>query len=226
MWRARWATGPFWCTATPARTTPGRLQGGVRSGRALRGPCDRPACRASASRRRCSATPAVAMDSLYRTYEAAVKAERGRGLGGVPRAQQAARASRSEWRVDRRLRRRGPRRPQARYADLVVVGQRDPEAPSRWQRLPTWPRSVALGSRTAAAGGAAISALAKPPGRTVMLCWNASREAARAAIGALPLLENGRPGDRADRRPARSAARGRSEPGADVARGSAGTASR
>ncbi|MDP1837149.1 MAG: universal stress protein [Reyranella sp.] len=28
----------------------------------------------------------------------------------------------------------------------------------------------------------------KPPGKTVMLCWNDSREAARAATGALPLL--------------------------------------
>ena len=31
--------------------------------------------------------------------------------------------------------------------------------------------------------------VAKPPGRTVMLCWNESREAKRAAIDALPLLK-------------------------------------
>ena len=31
--------------------------------------------------------------------------------------------------------------------------------------------------------------VAKPPGKTVMLCWNASREAKRAASGALPLLK-------------------------------------
>ena len=29
----------------------------------------------------------------------------------------------------------------------------------------------------------------KPPGRTVMLCWNGTREAARAATGALPILK-------------------------------------
>ena len=29
----------------------------------------------------------------------------------------------------------------------------------------------------------------KPPGKTVMLCWNGTREAARAATGALPILK-------------------------------------
>ncbi len=30
---------------------------------------------------------------------------------------------------------------------------------------------------------------AKPPGRTIMVCWNGQREASRAATGALPLLK-------------------------------------
>jgi len=56
---------------------------------------------------------------------------------------------------------------------------------------------------------------AKPPGKTVMLCWNDSREAKHAAVGALPLLAAA---DKVivliiDPR----ASRGREEPGADVA---------
>jgi nucleotide-binding universal stress UspA family protein len=74
----------------------------------------------------------------------------------------------------------------ARYADLVVVGQAEPDSipilPARS------PEAVAL------SGGRPVLAvphkgIEKAPGETVLLCWNASRESARAATDALPFLK-------------------------------------
>src|SRR5476649_2331887 len=74
----------------------------------------------------------------------------------------------------------------ARYADLLVVGQAD-----RKNISPTpgdLPEVVAL-----ATGRPVLvvphDGTAKPPGKVVMLCWNASRESARAAADALPFLK-------------------------------------
>ena len=66
----------------------------------------------------------------------------------------------------------------ARYADLVVVGQSGPEnAPTTPGNLP---ESIAMAS-----GRPTLvvphDGPAKAIGKTVMLCWNASRESARAA---------------------------------------------
>lgn len=75
----------------------------------------------------------------------------------------------------------------ARYADLVVVGQAEPHSISI---LPARsPESVAL------SGGRPVLAVPhkgveKAPGGTVLLCWNASRESARAATDALPFLKS------------------------------------
>lgn len=74
----------------------------------------------------------------------------------------------------------------ARYADLMVLGQPDPGAPSF---VPLdLPETMALSTGRPIlvvphAGPAAEC------GKTVMLCWNASRESARAASDALPLLQ-------------------------------------
>lgn len=74
----------------------------------------------------------------------------------------------------------------ARYADLTVLGQTDPDATNA---LPgDLPEDVAL------ATGRAILVVPyvqckSPPGSNVLLCWNASREAARAASDALPLIK-------------------------------------
>ena len=73
----------------------------------------------------------------------------------------------------------------ARYADLVVVGQAEPDSIST---LPARsPEAVALSS------GRPVLAVPhrgveKVPGGTVLLCWNGSRESARAASDALPFL--------------------------------------
>lgn len=74
----------------------------------------------------------------------------------------------------------------ARYADLLVVGQSDRRNVSP---LPgDLPEAVALATGRPVLVVPHIGA-ANPPGDVVMLCWNASRESARAAVDALPFLK-------------------------------------
>lgn len=79
----------------------------------------------------------------------------------------------------------------ARYADLVVIGQIDPRQPAAVDS--DFPANVVLHSGRpvllqpyalpqADAGGASA------PARTVLIAWNASREASRAVSAAMPLL--------------------------------------
>ena len=74
----------------------------------------------------------------------------------------------------------------ARYADLLVVGQ------STTDNITTTPanlpESVALATGRPVMVVPHIGA-AKRPGKKVMLCWNASRESARAASDAMPFLK-------------------------------------
>lgn len=152
-----------------------------------------------------------AMGSLYRTYETAVKADEAMATAAF-RDAVGRKGFSSEWRVadgfvDEIL------PAQARSADLVIVGQAEPDAG------PTaTPADLAEDVTMAAECPVLIVphiGVTKPPGKTVMLCWNASREARRAATGALPLLKA------ADKTivlivdPKASA--DREEPGADVA---------
>ena len=76
----------------------------------------------------------------------------------------------------------------ARYADLVIVGQNDPDAPTVLPAPSDLPETVALSTGRAVLVMPHIG-VQRAPGGTVMLCWNASREAARAASEALPLLK-------------------------------------
>ena len=73
---------------------------------------------------------------------------------------------------------------QARYADLVIAGQSDPDA--------TTGGPTRLAEEVVMAGEKGVLIVpfieSHTPGRTVMLCWNDSREAARAATAALPML--------------------------------------
>jgi nucleotide-binding universal stress UspA family protein len=125
-----------------------------------------------------------AMDSLYRTYENAVKADEAiataafRDVLGTNPA--------GEWRVADGLAEQVVPA-YARYADLVIVGQAEPDGSTT-----TTPADLA---ETVGMSGERPTLIvphigaAKPPGRIVMLCWNGSREAARAATGALPILK-------------------------------------
>lgn len=152
-----------------------------------------------------------AMDSLYRTYETTVRAEEAMATAAFRDAVGNQGLS-SEWRVadgyvDEIL------AAEARVADLVIVGQAEPDSPPT-----TTPADLAEGIAMAAECPVLIVpyiGAAKPPGKTVMLCWNDSREAKHAATAALPLLAA------ADKvivliiDP--KADRSREEPGADVA---------
>lgn len=74
----------------------------------------------------------------------------------------------------------------ARYADLMVLGQSDPGSPSF---VPLdLPETMALSTGRPILVVPHVGAPAEC-GKTVMLCWNASRESARAASDALPLLQ-------------------------------------
>jgi nucleotide-binding universal stress UspA family protein len=126
-----------------------------------------------------------AMDSLYKTYETVVKADEAIATAAFREAVGSKGVS-SEWRVadgyvDEIV------RAEARTADLVIVGQAEADP------LPT-ATPADLAEDVAMAGECPVLivpyiGVAKSPGRTVMLCWNASREAKRAASGALPLLK-------------------------------------
>ena len=131
-----------------------------------------------------------AMDSLYRTYENAAKAEEALGtaafrdlIGGHTIG---GKGLSSEWRVTDGLAEEVVAA-YARYADLVIVGQAEPDAAAT-----TTPSDLA--ETVAISGERPVLivphiGVTKSPGRTVMLCWNGTREAARAATGALPILK-------------------------------------
>ena len=104
----------------------------------------------------------------------------------------------------------------ARYADLTIVGQTDPEASTGLPLPSDLPESVALATGR---GTLVVPYVGAPKtiGGNVMLCWNASREAARAASEALPLLKAASTVTVLIVEP-RSTAKGHgAEPGADVA---------
>jgi nucleotide-binding universal stress UspA family protein len=73
----------------------------------------------------------------------------------------------------------------ARYADLAVLGQQDPEGP---------PNTGAILETTLFGSGRAVLAVPyvggfSRVGQHPLIAWNASREAARAAAEALPILQ-------------------------------------
>ena len=75
----------------------------------------------------------------------------------------------------------------ARFADLVIVGQAEPD-----NQPAGTPSDLAEEVVLASARPVLIVphiGVSKTPGKTVMLCWNGGREAVRAATGALPLLK-------------------------------------
>jgi nucleotide-binding universal stress UspA family protein len=123
------------------------------------------------------------MDDLFTSYEAAAKADQDASKASFEKDIKGTHLP-TEWRlvngyVDDEL------AIHARYADLLVVGQTDPDAVSM---TPTdLPETVALSAGRPTLVVPHIGVRAKLGG-TVMLCWNASRESARAASDALPFL--------------------------------------
>ena len=77
-----------------------------------------------------------------------------------------------------------------RYADLLVVGQADPDDPAGARNDLPEAMAFATGRPVLVVPkiGNSSSVSQSRIGRTILLCWNASRESARAAADALPFL--------------------------------------
>ena len=127
---------------------------------------------------------AMAMDSLYDAYDKQVKSEEAEAAAIFKPAMKGDRLF-SEWRVvggyvDVAV------CEAALGADLVILGQADPD--NSGSATP-----ADLAEQVASRSGRPVLVLPhigapKPPGGRVMICWNNSREAARAVTAALPLL--------------------------------------
>ena len=125
----------------------------------------------------------AAIDGLFAVFEETAKANLASAKAAFAKAVKGAELS-TEWRsedgyIDARL------TVHARYADLTVLGQADPGAPSFTPH--DLPETMALSTGRPMLVVPHVGASAEPA-KTVMLCWNASRESARAASDALPLL--------------------------------------
>ena len=123
-------------------------------------------------------------DDLYGAYEAAAKADQDTAVAAFNKAIKGTALS-TEWRVARGY----PENElavQARYADLLVLGQTEPDAAT--QTPSDLPEAVALSTGRPTLVVPHIG-VRRAPGKSVMLCWNASRESARAAADGLPFLQ-------------------------------------
>lgn len=126
-----------------------------------------------------------AIDALYKTHEESVRADEAEAAAVFKTAVDGTGFT-SEWRVIDGFA-ADELSHAARYADLVVVGQLDPELPPA--SVPAdLPEHVALRTERPVLVVPHIGA-ARAPGKTVLLAWNGSREASRAATVALPILE-------------------------------------
>lgn len=124
------------------------------------------------------------MDSLFQAYEQQVKNDLNASSTAFQKAIKGKHLS-SEWRVvdgfaDSEL------AVHARYADLVVVGQAASQGDGQTPDDMPEAVSLATGRPTLVVPHIGVS---RAPGKNVMLCWNASRESARAASDALPFLK-------------------------------------
>ena len=157
---------------------------------------------------------AFPMDDLYRAYESEITGQQSVAFAAFNKAIKGQ-AIAAEWRLadgysDSAL------VIAARYADLVVVGQRPP--------APAGPTSTPsdLAETTALASGRPVivvphGGVSTPPGKKIMLCWNASRESTRAATSALPFLKSAEEVIVLTVDATQSSSGHGSEPGADVA---------
>jgi nucleotide-binding universal stress UspA family protein len=122
-------------------------------------------------------------EDLFKSYEAAAQADHDAAAAAFSKAIKGLHLS-SEWRASTAY----PEHElamQARYVDLLVLGQSEPD--SEIQTPSDLPEAVALATGRPTLVVPHIG-VARSPGKSVMLCWNASRESARAAADALPFL--------------------------------------
>lgn len=155
----------------------------------------------------------TSMDGLYTVYDESMKADKAAARAIFDKAI-GSKVQSIEWRsvegyADDQL------VLQARYADLVVLGQSNPRGAKGIPVPAHLPEAVAMSTGRAVLVVPYIGA-PKTPGKTVMVCWNSSREAARAASDAMPFLTDAEKVVILVVDPSRATGHG-SEPGADVA---------
>lgn len=102
----------------------------------------------------------------------------------------------------------------ARYADLVIMGQADPEDPPAG--------GLHLAEEVALSSGRPVLVIpyigaSKPIGRRIMVAWDAGREAARAVGDAMPILTQAEKVEVLVVNPRPSSSGHGAEPGADIA---------
>ena len=120
---------------------------------------------------------------LFAAYEASAKAEHDAAADAFEDAIKGSHLA-TEWRLAKGYH-EDELVIQARYADLLILGQTEP---NRETLTPDdLPETVAISSGRATLVVPHIGVRSKP-GKSIMLCWNASRESARAAAEALPFL--------------------------------------
>jgi nucleotide-binding universal stress UspA family protein len=125
----------------------------------------------------------VPMFDLFAAYEASAKAEHDAAANTFEDAIKGSHLA-TEWRLAKGYH-EDELVIQARYADLLILGQTEPK---RETLTPAdLPEVVAISSGRATLVVPHIG-VRRPPGKSVMLCWNASRESAHAAAEALPFL--------------------------------------
>jgi nucleotide-binding universal stress UspA family protein len=158
------------------------------------------------------ADTAMAMDLLHTSFAKTARADEA-ASSAVFQQVMGNQGVSSEWRVGR-----GPvdsvLLDSGRFADLIILGQHQPDAPPL-----AVPADLVVHVAMATERPVLVIpyiGTTKPPGNDVMVCWNGSREAARAATGALPLLKSAATVTLQMIDPAPSPGGG--EPGADVAR--------
>jgi nucleotide-binding universal stress UspA family protein len=126
-----------------------------------------------------------ALDALYATYAKTARADEAESKAVFDGAMAGGETS-SEWRaVDGMV--EDALIQAARFADLVVVGQYDPEAPASVSPSDLVERVAMAGERPSLI--VPYIGAARTPGEHVMVCWNGSREAVRAITGSLPFLK-------------------------------------
>lgn len=127
---------------------------------------------------------AMAMGPLIEAYEAGRDEAEKTAVAAYAKATKG-RNFPSEWRVTEAFS-DDALAVNARYADLLVVGQADPDDPAGARN--DLPEAMVFATGRPVLVVPHIGAQSSV-GKTVMLCWNASRESARAAADALPFLQ-------------------------------------
>jgi nucleotide-binding universal stress UspA family protein len=120
---------------------------------------------------------------LFAAYEAVAKAGHDTAAAAFEKSIKGSHLS-TEWRVAK-----GYHEEelviQARYADLLILGQTEPEEETFTPG--DLPETVAISSGSATLVVPYIG-IRRKLGKSIMLCWNASRESARATAMALPFF--------------------------------------